>query len=148
VKGIGVEEVNQSLKGSYILLIELLDEELIVVGSLKSVHFSNRYYAYVGSALKGLESRLNRHLSREKKLHWHIDYLLQRAFVIGIIICETENKIECAIARSLIHKFEVVPNFGSSDCRCPGHLFSSDTMMQSEILMSMKSLSLNVRVVC
>jgi len=139
--------VYRALKGSYILLIDLPEEESIVVGSLKRIHFFHRYYAYVGSAMGGLEPRLNRHFSREKKLHWHIDYLLQKAAITGIIACETGDKVECTIAQALHRRFAVVPRFGSSDCRCPGHLFSSDKEMKPKIMTAMKSLLLNVRIV-
>ena len=33
-------------------------------------------YIYTGSAKKNIDSRIKRHLSNSKKLHWHIDYLL------------------------------------------------------------------------
>ncbi|MFC1952886.1 DUF123 domain-containing protein [Chloroflexota bacterium] len=135
------------MKGSYILLIELPEEESVVIGSLNLIHFSHHFYAYVGSALGGLEPRLNRHLKKKKKLHWHIDYFLQKSEVIGIIVCETDDRIECILAQTLLHRFEVVSGFGSSDCRCPGHLFSSDKEMKTEIMTAIKPHLLDVRVV-
>ena len=38
--------------------------------------FKKGCYGYMGSALNGLEQRVRRHLSTQKKLHWHVDYLL------------------------------------------------------------------------
>ncbi len=134
------------MKGCYILLIELPQEESIAVGSLSLVRFPGSYYAYVGSALGGLEPRLNRHLSTKKKLRWHIDYLLQKAAINAIMICETDDRVECAIARSLSRRYEAIPDFGSSDCRCPSHLFISTKEMKPEIMTAMKSLLLDVRV--
>ena len=111
------------LAGSYILLINLPDEQIISVGSRQNVHFQRGYYAYVGSAMGGFKARLNRHLKDNKKPHWHIDYLLQEAQITNIIVCETEYRVECAIAQALQRQLDSVPGFGSSDCRCRSHLF-------------------------
>ena len=62
--------------GTYVLLIELATAATIQVGRLGMLAFAKGYYAYVGSALGGLEQRIDRHLRTEKKLFWHIDYLL------------------------------------------------------------------------
>jgi Uri superfamily endonuclease len=112
-------------KGSYILLVSLAEGSTIKVGSLPHSYFPAGSYAYVGSAMGGFKPRLERHLRARKKGHWHIDYLLERASITGIILCQTEARVECAIARALSGQFEGVPGFGSSDCRCPSHLFRS-----------------------
>ena len=70
--------------GSYILILELKTVDTIAVGHLGAITFAPGIYAYVGSAMAGLEQRISRHLRKEKKLHWHIDYLLQVASVAGI----------------------------------------------------------------
>ena len=70
------------LKGIYTLLIKLDKPQAITIGKLGSVSFPAGYYAYVGSALNGLESRIVRHLKKEKSFHWHIDYFLQKARVV------------------------------------------------------------------
>ncbi len=110
-------------KCSYILLIELPEEQTITIGSLKAIHFHRGHYAYVGSAMGGFKSRLNHHLSVKKRPRWHIDYLLQKASINNIIICPTKDTIECTIARALSRHFDAIPSFGSSDCKCPSHLF-------------------------
>ncbi|MFC2072352.1 DUF123 domain-containing protein [Chloroflexota bacterium] len=110
-------------KGSYILLVELPEEQTIVIGSLKAVHFHRGHYAYVGSAMGGFKSRLNRHLRVNKRPRWHIDYLLQKASINNIILCETKDTIECTIAQALSSRFYAIPSFGSSDCKCHSHLF-------------------------
>ncbi len=130
------------MKGSYVLVIELPEEQAIAVGGLKVVHFPPGYYAYVGSALGGVESRLNRHLQRSKKLRWHIDYLLQKASIGSIIICETEDRVECAIAQALSRQFDSITGFGSSDCKCPSHLFYDAEGMKEEIMTMISSLGL------
>ena len=67
------------MKGSYLLLIELKDKETIQIGKLGKIDFMKGFYVYIGSAINGLEQRINRHLRKEKKLHWHIDFLLKSA---------------------------------------------------------------------
>jgi Uri superfamily endonuclease len=111
------------VKGSYVILIRLPRATTIAIGSRKEAHFPRGHYAYVGSALSGLEARLSRHLKPDKKPHWHIDRLLERARITDIIIGEADGKLECAIARALGARFDCVPGFGSSDCPCPSHLF-------------------------
>jgi Uri superfamily endonuclease len=83
------------------------------------------YYVYVGSALAGLHGRLKHHLKSEKRLHWHIDYLLQQATVAQIWCALGEDRLECtwnAILAELPGAAPIVPSFGSSDCRCHTHL--------------------------
>ncbi|MBI4283639.1 MAG: GIY-YIG nuclease family protein [Chloroflexi bacterium] len=110
-------------RGSYVLLIELLRAETIAIGRLKAVHFRRGYYAYVGSAMGGFKARLNRHLRVNKRPHWHIDYLLEKASITSIIICPTQDTVECTIAQALSRYFDAIPGFGCSDCRCHSHLF-------------------------
>lgn len=111
------------MKGSYILLINLPKAQRIRVGSLGIVDFLSGCYAYVGSALRGFESRLPHHLGNSKKPHWHIDYLLQKAPITSIIIFESDKRAECMIAKALEGQFAYVLDFGCSDCRCKSHLF-------------------------
>jgi len=113
----------EKVKGSYILLFELNTKKNISVGKLGYVSFPKASYAYVGSAMNGLRARLARHLRGEKKLHWHIDYLLKEAKVEEIILCQGEERVECCLAQALAGKFQYVPGFGSSDCKCQSHLY-------------------------
>ena len=110
-------------KGSYILLVGLATEKSIFIGSLGYIIFPEAYYAYVGSAMNGLSARLARHLRAEKKLHWHIDYLLKKSEIDEIIICRSEERLECYLAQALAGIFSSIPGFGSSDCKCQSHLF-------------------------
>lgn len=93
------------------------------MGALGDIYFDEGYYAYVGSALNGLQSRISRHLKTGKKLHWHIDYLLQKATVKSIVLAKTEKRIECGLAELFSEKFGRITDFGSSDCHCRSHLF-------------------------
>ena len=111
------------LKGIYTLLIRFDKPQAITIGKLGRVSFPAGYYAYVGSALNGLESRIARHLKKEKALHWHIDYFLQKTRVEEIIYSPTEKNKECAIAFQLAQKLMPIPYFGCSDCRCKSHLY-------------------------
>ena len=137
------------MKGSYVILIRLPRAETITIGKLADIYFPPGYYAYVGSALGGVKSRLSRHLSRNKKLRWHIDYLLKEAAITDIIIGESEKRVECAMAQALNSQFDSVTGFGSSDCHCPSHLFyaTKGGQMKSAIMKIMKSLSLKPRLV-
>ena len=133
--------------GSYVLLIKLPKEKTINIGSLRAIRFPRGYYAYVGSAMGGYKSRLNRHLKGNKEPHWHIDYLLQEASVTGIILCETEQRIECPIAQALKCQFDSIPGFGSSDCKCHSHLFSSASEMKRKIIKIANSLGIKPRLI-
>ena len=132
-------------KGSYILLIELPEEQIIAIGSLKAVHFHRGYYAYVGSAMGGFKSRLNRHLKGNKRPRWHIDYLLQKASINNIIIYGTNDRVECTIAQALSSRFDSISGFGSSDCKCHSHLFFATTEMKREVMTILKSLGMRPR---
>ncbi len=129
------------MKGSYVLLIQLPKEQTITIGSLKALHFPRGYYAYVGSAMSGFKTRISRHLKSNKKLHWHIDYLLEKAPITGIILGESIARAECTIAQALSRQFDFVPGFGCSDCRCHSHLFFStnESQMKSTIMAILKS---------
>lgn len=115
--------MTNTLKGIYALLIKLHKPRTITVGKRGKIAFPAGYYAYMGSALNGLESRISRHLKKEKALHWHIDYFLQKAQVEEIIYSLTEKDKECIIASQLVQKLKPIPHFGSSDCRCLSHLY-------------------------
>ena len=136
------------MKGSYILLVTLPEGSTIKAGRPADTHFPAGCYAYVGSAMGGFASRLNRHRKKDKKPRWHIDYLLERAALSDIILCETQARVECAIAQALSHEFSSIPGFGSSDCKCPSHLFyaASQRQMKSKILAILNSLPVATRI--
>jgi len=119
------------MKGSYILVVKLRSGCKIKVGSLGKIFFSKGYYCYAGSAFGKtvyLEKRLERYgrLNRQKKgnLHWHIDYFLinPAAKIVAAKIFPNKD-VECEVFRNLAEISKVVKNFGSSDCKCEGHLF-------------------------
>ncbi|MDD5093636.1 MAG: GIY-YIG nuclease family protein [Dehalococcoidia bacterium] len=112
-------------RGSYILLISLDRDAVITVGKLGAFSFRQGYYLYAGSALGGLMGRINRHLKGNKKLHWHIDYLLAQSRIVEVWYASSAERLECRFAEAaLLLKGAQIPvkGFGSSDCRCPSHL--------------------------
>jgi len=114
------------MKGSYIILIELKQDKNIEIGKLGEIFFKKGHYLYIGSALNGLEQRITRHLKDDKKLHWHIDYLLKNAEIIDIYYKKSIIREECEISEKLNEHFPSVTGFGCSDCRCKSHLFYGD----------------------
>jgi len=110
------------MKGVYVLLIELKTDKQIQIGKLGNIFFKKGFYAYVGSALNNLEKRIQRHLSLEKKMHWHVDYLLNHADITNVFYKETNEKVECNIARELAKGLKCINGFGCSDCGCQSHL--------------------------
>ena len=116
-----------SRPGSYVLIMRLHAPAELQVGKLGSLHCPAGWYTYVGSALGpgGLAARLARHRRREKRLHWHIDYLLALSQLTEIWWAVSSERWECTWAESLgrLPGAKVLfPGFGSSDCRCRAHL--------------------------
>ena len=114
-------------KGVYQLLIRLDSDTTIPVGKLGVFDFSRGYYVYTGSAMGGLEARIARHLSAEKRFHWHIDYLLEQSSIIRYAIkeCSAGVRLECGCNAAMLAMEGAstpVKGFGSSDCKCRSHL--------------------------
>lgn len=111
------------MNGVYQLLIYMPQKNLIRVGKKGTFNFPKGYYVYTGSAKRSLKSRIKRHLKKNKRKFWHIDYLLPHARIKGIVI--HPQKGECYWNRRLAMLKEAkitVPGFGSSDCNCVAHL--------------------------
>ena len=111
--------------GFYQLVILLPEGRVIRVGRHGRFLFPMGHYVYTGSAKRGLESRVARHLERKKKMRWHVDYLLRYARVVevkrysrAVSECELNRRVE-----ELPGSTVVAPRFGSSDCGCSTHLF-------------------------
>ncbi|WP_456373380.1 DUF123 domain-containing protein [Methanocaldococcus sp.] len=110
-------------KGTYILKIKLKEGKKIKFGK-KEEFFKKGIYFYVGSAYGNsinLKNRIERHLKDDKKMHWHIDYLLKYGKVEEIFI--TNKRVECEVANEFIKEFDYIEGFGCSDCNCKSHLF-------------------------
>ncbi|MFH1014082.1 MAG: GIY-YIG nuclease family protein [Thermoplasmatota archaeon] len=112
------------MKGTYLLLIKLPSDVNIQVGKRGLIHFSSGWYVYVGSALRGIERRVARHCSHNKKMHWHIDYLLESVSIVDVFYKEGTRKEECDVASRFLMKCDCIEGFGCSDCACClSHLF-------------------------
>ena len=107
---------------SYQLFIKLYQDVEIQIGKLGLFAFPKGTYVYTGSAKRNINKRITRHLSKEKNLHWHIDYLLAnyQSKVINVIKSEIA---ECDLNERLKGKI-IAKGFGSSDCKknCQSHL--------------------------
>ena len=116
-------------RGAYILILKLAKDKKIEVGNLNNsgkVLFKNGYYLYVGSAMKNLTARINRHLRKIKNFHWHIDYLRDKVDKVTAVPIRSSIRQECDIANAVSLIFESGSiGFGSSDCQCKTHLFYS-----------------------
>jgi len=113
------------MRGVYILLIRISKNIREKIGSLGRIKFSKGMYVYVGSAQNNLEKRTKRHLSKNKKMFWHIDYLLNNKFtkVLNSLYKNLGKSEECSIANKLSKTEIAIPKFGCSDCNCKSHLF-------------------------
>lgn len=113
-------------KGIYCLIIRLHQSYMIKVGSLGIYNFAAGFYVYIGSAQDNLERRIERHLRKEKKFHWHIDYLLAYGKVICVHTYALEKNWECRLSQkigTIKNATAPVKGFGSSDCNCLSHLY-------------------------
>ena len=110
-------------RGIYLLLIFKDKNEEIRVGALGKIKFDKGYYVYIGSAQRNLRKRIERHLRKEKKMKWHIEYLLSHSKIIDIFAKNYPKSYEEKIAIKLGEKYPYIPKFGSSDSRAPSHLF-------------------------
>lgn len=115
------------MRGLYCLCLRVRRRVTVEVGTLGDLLFEPGLYIYVGSAMTGVEQRVQRHLRvsrREvRRLHWHIDYLLsEEAVEVEAIYVREGEESECLVASTLSRFGTPIEGFGSSDCRCFSHL--------------------------
>ena len=117
------------MKGIYVLIIQLSKNTSVAVGALGKLTFDGGLYAYVGSAQNNLELRVQRHKRKNKRLFWHIDYLLndKAATITEVLYAHGDKTKECQIASKLEEKSEPIKGFGCSDCHCKSHLFHAES---------------------
>jgi Uri superfamily endonuclease len=108
-----------------VLIIQVDKHTGVTVGALGKLTFEKGLYAYVGSAQANLEQRIKRHFGKEKRLFWHIDYLLKDsvARIVKVLYKQADRIEECNLAKAIGEKGESVDGFGCSDCSCKSHLF-------------------------
>ena len=83
-------------------------------------------YAYTGSAFGpgGVRARVGRHLKREKKVRWHIDWITTKDSFEPVEVWVFEGlRVESYVSELLAKRFRAVKGFGASDCKEDSHLF-------------------------
>lgn len=123
------------MKGIYCLIVSVFHNKKIQVGALGIIEFPVGTYIYVGSALNGLDARINRHIrinsgGAKVKSHWHIDYLLREdgVGIDEVWVRETEKREECDLVKAVSRVGLSIRGFGCSDCRCVSHLFKVENI--------------------
>ena len=115
------------MKGVYLFFLELEEDCRLRVGGLGEISFEKGTYVYVGSAQNNLEKRLTRHVAKEKKRKWHIDYVTSSKCAKPLIAYAyaLPKKYECILAEIVrtISGSKPIKRFGSSDCKCISHFF-------------------------
>lgn len=128
-------------RGTYILLAYLRRDQTITIGRLGPIHFLAGTYAYCGSAMAGYRGRVGRHFSRDKKLRWHIDFLLEEAEPMAAYLAPGGKGVECALGMLLsgLEGSQPIKGFGCSDCGCISHLFWIEGSSIPDLLEKMKA---------
>lgn len=112
--------------GIYSLIIRLEKDQSIRIGRSGKINFKKGFYIYTGSALNGLKARIERHRNKNKRLFWHIDYLLSSRYakLCEVIAIRTDKKFECKLNSiiSSLPNAQPIKKFGCSDCSCRSHL--------------------------
>ncbi|MBE9515759.1 MAG: GIY-YIG nuclease family protein [Proteobacteria bacterium] len=119
---------------TYQLFIYIKTSIVLLVGSMGELKLKQGRYVYTGSARKNIISRVARHLSDEKKLHWHIDYLLTHP-AVKITDVRFYRLPECELNQMTAGSFPL-SGFGASDCvaGCVSHLcFQGNALHYPEV---------------
>ena len=122
-------EVGKLLGANYIIISKITGKNHLQTSTASHsiyLEISSRLLnVKTGSAKRGLNARIDRHKRNDKKLHWHIDFLLaaKSAKVTSVDTFEFREGGECALNQSIIGE-HIVRGFGASDCRngCKSHL--------------------------
>ncbi|MCD8508494.1 MAG: GIY-YIG nuclease family protein [Bacillus sp. (in: Bacteria)] len=126
----------------YIVQLEIPVQTEITIGKLGSFVFPKGTYIYIGSAKRNIRARVMRHLTKEKRKRWHLDYLRPSAEVTAVMTLPREQG-ECALRQFVEVTCQgevIVQGFGSSDCRCDSHLLKIVSPLKIEDLPQMKEL--------
>jgi Uri superfamily endonuclease len=124
--------------GSYALVMRIPSRRKIQVGKLGLVEFPRGHYIYFGSALGGLNGRVDRHLSSDKKLHWHVDYLSAEVpweYAWQLADGQRWERIWAGAAMATPGLTLPAPGFGSSDRRCRSHLVRVNNAQEVRVLL-------------
>ncbi len=140
-------KVPRQISNSGIYLLEFYVENDIELENIKKFRGKKicpGFYYYAGSAQKNLVSRLNRHIKKEKKIHWHIDHLSSHtnSRITKVFIAENAPRsLECELANYLNNTGAAtffLDNFGNGDCNsCGSHLLKADKPVDYNHLLSL-----------
>ncbi|MDR0335394.1 MAG: GIY-YIG nuclease family protein [Methanomassiliicoccaceae archaeon] len=121
-------------KGSYLLFITFSRTVTADVGALGTLTAEEGEYCYAGSAMNGLDQRIGRHLSKEKRMRWHIDFFTVLADSAEAFVSFERDECELADMAERSGCIPAFRRFGASDCRCPTHLFRVTGRAKKELL--------------
>jgi sugar fermentation stimulation protein A len=129
----GLAEKEAHDRGCYMVILKLGRNRRLSIGGLGEILFRQGYYLYVGSAMKNLAKRIQRHQRKRKRHFWHIDYLREHAEFCTALPVRTSTRLECDMAKRIMEISDWhVPGFGGSDCSCSTHLFGMKTDPQKQ----------------
>jgi Uri superfamily endonuclease len=132
--------------GTYALVLQSRSTATIQVARWGQLDLQEGYYIYVGSAFGpgGLRARVGRHFRKEKRKHWHIDYLRENVTPIQVWVCYEAKHLEHEWAQALNKMDEIfaIQGFGCSDCSCSSHLFHSSIELRPATFSEMVGVNL------
>lgn len=118
--------------GVYLLELHIKKAIQIKTKRFLGQQFPKGYYYYSGSAQKNLSHRLERHIRKNKIIHWHIDHLTSDpdCEIKAVFIANGKDKnLECEFVDVLLREFGLKitsEGFGNGDCHtCNSHLLYS-----------------------
>ncbi|MFU8802198.1 MAG: DNA/RNA nuclease SfsA [Bradymonadaceae bacterium] len=117
--GDGLEPIEDG--GLYLAILTLDEPVQLEIGRRGTRLYEPGHYIYIGSARRNLTKRIERHKRKRKRMHYHVDYLRQAASRVQTFPNRNTTG-ECTLAAEVAALGERIPKFGSSDCRCEGHL--------------------------
>lgn len=117
----------EATPGTYALILQVEKRVDVQVAKLGKLNLVPGFYLYCGSARGpgGVRARVDRHLRKQKKRRWHIDYLSTKIPILDVWYSYAQFWHECRWAETVIAwAGNQVPfaGFGSSDCHCDAHL--------------------------
>lgn len=113
----------KKIRTTYLLIVYMPSGKKIRVAKLGEIFFKKGIYVYVGSGGTSPIKRIQRHASGRKRSFWHIDFLTRRSQVLGAVLIESSQRLECHLSQLLASHFPSIDGFGCSDCLCRSHLF-------------------------
>ena len=145
-------------KGIYVIFMYISRDLNLRIGSLGAAVIQKGYYIYIGSAKGpgGLRARIERHLRKQKRIHWHIDYLTSTSEcnIYAIVYALTNKDLESVLSAKLLKEKKcfnpTIRGFGCSDKTSYTHLFKCNCVpieCISRLVNIIKDLSINPQVI-